>query len=307
VRAAASASSAARPSSAGDGPAGACRRFNQVVPQLGEQPLRRLVPHTESLRRTAQREQRVAATAREVRLSLRPALEHGVELGGERRLCAPLDRGDPRPALLCLDLQPRALAGGGLCSRRRIARCGLHLDRRRRVVRARRLELGTDRCGERRRRLAAQHDSLAAAPQPVKRSGRLLARARGIGELLLGALALGDQRVDLLVQHPPFFGSGRAARFRLDPALAETRKVKRRDRCLQPSDLDAELLGALGSSRLQREGAQALLHLVLEIARALDLDPDPRELQLGAMTAALEAAETGRLLGSARAVRTVSS
>jgi len=48
----------------------------------------------------------------------------------------------------------------------------------------------------------------------------LLARARGIGELFFGALALGDQRIDLLVQQAPFFGRGCAARCRLDVTLA---------------------------------------------------------------------------------------
>ena len=38
------------------------------------------------------------------------------------------------------------------------------------------------------------------------------------------------------------------------------------------------------------------MHLVLEVARALDLDGDARELQLGPVPAALEAPEAGRLL-----------
>src|SRR6185437_12097838 len=42
--------------------------------------------------------------------------------------------------------------------------------------------------------------------------------------------------------------------------------------------------------------AQPLLDLFLEIARAVDLDRDARELQLGAMATRLEAAEAGGLL-----------
>ena len=113
---------------------------------------------------------------------------------------------------------------------------------------------------------------LAAAAQPVERGGRLLARAGGIGQLLLGPLALGDERGDLLVEHAALLGGRRAPRLRLGPALGEAREVERRDRGLEPADLDAELLGALGGGRLQRERAQPLLHLVLEVARALDLD-----------------------------------
>ena len=46
----------------------------------------------------------------------------------------------------------------------------------------------------------------------------------------------------------------------------------------------------------ERERAQPLAHLLLDVLRALDLDADARELQLGAMLAALELAEPGGLL-----------
>ena len=57
-----------------------------------------------------------------------------------------------------------------------------------------------------------------------------------------------------------------------------------------------ELLCALGGRRLERERPQPLSHLRLEVARALDLDRDARELQLGPVAASLEASEPGRLL-----------
>ena len=57
-----------------------------------------------------------------------------------------------------------------------------------------------------------------------------------------------------------------------------------------------ELLRALGRGRLQRQRAQPLAHLVLDVARPLDLRRDARELQLGAVPAPLELAEAGRLL-----------
>ena len=87
-----------------------------------------------------------------------------------------------------------------------------------------------------------------------------------------------------------------ATSFRLGATLGEPREVERRDRSLQPRDLDPELLGPLGCGRLERERPQPLLDLVLEVARTLDLNRDARELQLGAVPAALEAAEPGRLL-----------
>ena len=68
-----------------------------------------------------------------------------------------------------------------------------------------------------------------------------------------------------------------------------TRARKRRD-------LVGELLGPLGGGRLQRERPQALAHLLLDVASALDLRRDTRELQLGAVPAALELAEAGGFL-----------
>src|SRR5207253_10952121 len=103
---------------------------------------------------------------------------------------------------------------------------------------------------QRRRRLPPQAEPLPAAAQPVERRRRLLARAGGIGQLLLGPLTLGDQRRDLLVQGAPLLCGRRPASFRLGASVSEAREVERRDRSLQASDLDAELLGALRSGRL---------------------------------------------------------
>ncbi len=65
---------------------------------------------------------------------------------------------------------------------------------------------------------------------------------------------------------------------------------------MQPGKLLAELRGALGRGRLERERPQALAHLGLDVARALDLRCDSRKLQLGAVAAPLEAAEARGLL-----------
>ena len=62
------------------------------------------------------------------------------------------------------------------------------------------------------------------------------------------------------------------------------------------ADLPAQLLGPLRSRRLERERPQPLLDLGLEVARPLDVDRDPRELQLRPVTPPLEASQPGRLL-----------
>ena len=70
-------------------------------------------------------------------------------------------------------------------------------------------------------------------------------------------------------------------------------------RCDPPAkrgDLDAELLRALGGSRLERQRAQPLCDLRLHVAGALDLRRHARELQLGPVPPPLEAPQTGRLL-----------
>src|SRR5439155_17474989 len=62
------------------------------------------------------------------------------------------------------------------------------------------------------------------------------------------------------------------------------------------SDLDRQLLRALGCAGLKRERPQAFRQLLLQITCALDVACDARELQLGAMASPLEASEACRLL-----------
>ena len=64
----------------------------------------------------------------------------------------------------------------------------------------------------------------------------------------------------------------------------------------QARDLVGELLGTLGRRRLERQRAQPLAHLLFDVPRALGLRSDTGKLELGAVTPALELAETGRLL-----------
>ena len=79
-------------------------------------------------------------------------------------------------------------------------------------------------------------------------------------------------------------------------SLVEVREIELRDTRSQRRELTEQLLGALGGSRLERQRPQPLLHLGLDVACALDLDPDARKLELGAMLAALEPSEPCGLL-----------
>ena len=79
-------------------------------------------------------------------------------------------------------------------------------------------------------------------------------------------------------------------------SLAQARQIELRDTRSQRGELTEQLLGALGGSRLERQRPQPLLDLGLDVACALDLDPDARELELGAMLAALEPSEPCGLL-----------
>ena len=78
--------------------------------------------------------------------------------------------------------------------------------------------------------------------------------------------------------------------------LVDRRKIELRDPCTQASELADQLLGALGGGCLERERTQPLAHLLLDVARALGLRRDARELQLRPVAPRLELAEPRRLL-----------
>ncbi len=192
-----------------------------------------------------------------------------------------------------------ALDGGDLCPLGRVARDPLELrDLGGRVARVRLgvRELGARLLDERRRRLAPDADALGRAAQPVENLHRLLALARRVGELLLGAAALLEHGLEPLLGGAAREPGRRPPLADLDQPLVEPLEVELRDTRPQTRDLAPELLGALGRGRLERERAQALADLVLEVARPLDLDRHARELQLRPVAPGLEAAETGRLL-----------
>ena len=129
----------------------------------------------------------------------------------------------------------------------------------------------------------------------VERRRRLFACAGGVGQLVLGALALRHERRDLRVELAATGCSDRRVSASARRS-ASRREIECRDRCLKPRDLRKQLLRPLGGRRLQGKWAQPLLHLVLQIARALDLDAHAGELQLRAMATTLETPETGGFL-----------
>ena len=83
----------------------------------------------------------------------------------------------------------------------------------------------------------------------------------------------------------------RAPLLALGQPAAQRVEVELRDARAQRGDLADELLRALRRRRLQRERPQPLLDLGLDVARALRLDRDALQLQLGAVALALEAPE----------------
>ena len=146
------------------------------------------------------------------------------------------------------------------------------------------------------RRLAPHLDALGGAPQPVERRRGRLAPPGRVAELVLGPRPLAQERLEPLLDVAPCERGGRPAALGLLQARVGRLDVELRDARPQPRDLDGELLGALGGRRLQGKGTQPLAHLLLHVARALDLDRDPRELELRTVLAPLEAPEPGGLL-----------
>ena len=134
------------------------------------------------------------------------------------------------------------------------------------------------------------------ALEAVEGAERRLAAAGGVGQLVLGLLALLEQRGELLLRAAARDRDCVAASLGVGPALGDGEQVELRDPRPQRRDLDRELLGPLGGGRLERERAQPLAHLLLDVLRALDLGRDAGELELGPVLAALELAEPGGLL-----------
>jgi hypothetical protein len=117
-----------------------------------------------------------------------------------------------------------------------------------------------------------------------------------LGELLLGAMALGEQAAQRVVAALAL-ELGRCFPFAdLGQLLLDSLELGRGDAPSVMFEVDAKLLRALGSGSLERERTQAFAHLVFEVARAFRLDLDAGKLQLRSVPAALELAESRRLL-----------
>jgi hypothetical protein len=144
--------------------------------------------------------------------------------------------------------------------------------------------------------LAPQLQPLARAAQAVERRRGLLAAAGGVGQLLFGAPAFLEQRVEFLVGVFARQDCGSATSLAVLQSFAQEGQVELRNARAKRRDLAAQLLGALGCRRLQRERTQTLFDLRFDVARTLYLHGDPPELQLGAVLALLEAPEPRRFL-----------
>ena len=245
-------------------------------------------------RRRARREQasRRAPRARGRRAEVLPARRGRARARADaRRRAAPARRARPVPPLpLALrppSGRPRARAGR---RRPRLPRVG---DQR---------QLRREPLAERSRRFAPKLEPLAAALEPVERRNRGLATSGRVGELVLGACPVREQRFEPRLRAAPRESRSVAPLLGLTLPAPRVGEVELRDTRPDSRDLDCELLRALGGRRLERQRAQPLSHLLLDVAGALDLNRDSRELQLRAMPAALELPEPRRLLDERAAI-----
>ena len=121
--------------------------------------------------------------------------------------------------------------------------------------------------------------------------------AGGLAELLLGRAPLLEQAVELLVAAAAL-GLRRGAPFRDlgEPAVEPLELGGREPRTRSSSTCSPSFAARSAAVAWSASGRRRLRTSVLEIARALDLRRDARELQLGAVAAALEPSKPGRLL-----------
>src|SRR5439155_6583398 len=125
---------------------------------------------------------------------------------------------------------------------------------------------------------------------------RSLSTAGGLGQGLLGAGTIGEQRLELRVDAVACGCRLLGSRAEGGEPPLELGGVDGRDTRAQPGNLVRQLLRALRRRRLQCERPQPFCDLLLEISRTLRLHRDARELELRPVAAALEAPETRRVL-----------
>ena len=198
------------------------------------------------------------------------ALVAGVDLEQRQRQPLAFLRERPRRRRQAFALGERVLQRGQPLAREPgLLLQGLALGVR---ARARQQRLGAQPVAELARGVAPQLEPLGRAAQPVERRGRPVPAARCGRELLLDAVALGEQRLEPLAGALALERRRRAPLLDLGQPLVDPGQVELGQARPQARDLAAQLLGPLGRGRLQRERPQPRLHLGLEVARALDLD-----------------------------------
>ena len=151
---------------------------------------------------------------------------------------------------------------------------GFELETRQRILGVRPLVAGRLRAEaleESGRGLRAELQALDAALKAVPRGDSSLPASGCVRELVLGARSIGKQALQ------PSLGAafreqrGIAPPFRLRAPGARLGEIELGNARAQAGDLGRELLGAFGRRGLQRKRPQALAHLVLDVASALDL------------------------------------
>ena len=163
-------------------------------------------------------------------------------------------------------------------------------------------EIGPEPLLEPRRRFATQGKTFARSLKAVQRPERGLTAARCVGQLVLGLASLLEQRGEPFLRAAPRDRNGVAPRLGVGAPFGDGFEVELRDPGAQRRDLDDELLRTLRCRCLQGERTKALLDLLLDVTGPLDLDPDPRELELRTVLAPLELAEARGLLDQVASV-----
>ena len=118
-------------------------------------------------------------------------------------------------------------------------------------------------------------EPLGRALQPVEARRRLLAAPGRADELALDAVALAQQRFELLARPVARQARCLAPLVGVRAPLLDLLELELGDPRLDRADLAAQLLGPLRRGRLERERAQALLDLGLEVAGPLDVLAPP--------------------------------
>src|SRR4029453_8014907 len=249
--------------------------------------------------------------------------KRAVLVGGDHRGAASPQGGRDRTLIARGDVQigqHEPMPGLSECSRRRrnpLALGKRALQRPEALAHERRLlaelaafELGPGRPGsqsrpprrfpqglrERRRALSPKRDALAGAAQPVESCSRRLTSSGGVRELLLRSAPLQQQILELRLGAATRMLRRGTTLFPSRDLLVDRREIDGRNCRFQSGDLATKLLRPLRRSRLESERPQPLTYLGLAVPCPRDVLTPPRELQLGAMTPALESAEPRRVL-----------